>query len=115
MKTTVRFLNLEIHNSWHRVVEQHLDHWRRLTAVHATEVVIERQYVGRPAIRVEARLQVAGGSLHAEATARALRPALAETTRDLERQIQDRQTRRLDRRAGERQGGIAADHPVYQS
>ena len=103
MKTTLRFMDLNIHNSWHRMLEQHVDHWQRLTAVTATEVVMERQRDGRPAFRVQVRLEVPGGTLRAEAIARTLKAALVEATQGLERQIQDRQTQRMERRASERQ------------
>lgn len=108
MKITFRFLNLNIHNSWYRILEQHVEHWQRLTAVTATEVVLERQREGRAAFRVQARLAVAGGILHAEAVARTLKAALLETTHDLERQIQDRQNQRVQRRANERQLSVVS-------
>ena len=98
MKTTLRFLDLKIHNSWHRMIEHPVDHWQRLTAVSATEMLMERQPDVRPAFRAQVRLAVSGGTLHVEAIARTLKAALTEATRDLERQIQDRRTRRVERR-----------------
>lgn len=112
MKTTLRFLGLNIHNSWHRLLEQHVDHWQRLTAVDATEVVLERQHEGKPAFRVQVRLEVSGGTLRVEAIARTLKAALSAATQDLERLIQDRQTQRVERRASERQLSAAAARKV---
>ena len=114
MKTTLRFLNLNIHNSWYRMLEQQVDHWQRLTAVTATEVVMERQRDGRPAFRVEVRLEVSGGALRAEAVARTLKAALVEVTQDLEHQIQARQTQRMKRRASERQPGAASGPRTHE-
>jgi len=114
MRTTIEFLNLNIHNSWYRMLDQHVDHWQRLTAVSATEVIMERQLDGRPAFRVQVRLEVSGGTLHTEATARTLKAALVEATQDLERQVQDRQTRRVARRANERLLSAASVLQIYE-
>lgn len=114
MKTTIRFLDLNVSNSWHRMLEQHVEHWQRLTAVSAAEVTMERQRDGRPAFRVQVRLEVPGATLHAEAIGRTLKAALGEATRDLERQVQDRQTRRVERRASERQLSTASGPPTHE-
>ena len=108
MKTTLQFLGLNIHSSWYRLLEQHVDYWQRLAAVTATEVVMERQRNGRPAFRVQVRLQVSGGTLHSDTIAGTLKAALIAVTQDLERQIQDRQTRRVERRANGRRPGAAS-------
>ena len=113
MRTTLAFLNLNVHNSWYRMLDQHVDHWQRLTTVSATEVILERQGDGRPAFRVQVRLEVSGGTLQTEAIARTLRAALVEATQDLERQVQDRQTQRVERRASERQLSAAAGPQVH--
>lgn len=113
MKTTLRFLNLNIHNSWYGMLEQHLSHWARLTAVTATEVVMERQREGRATFRVQVVLKVPGLDLHAEAMGRTLRAALVDVTQDLERQIQDRQSQRVERRASERLLSAAACAPMH--
>lgn len=114
MKTTIQFLDLNIHNSWHHMIEQHVDHWQRLTTVTATEVVMERQRNGRPAIRVQVRLEAPGGTLHAEAIARTLSAALNEATHSLERQVQDRQTQRVERRTAGHQLGAAPVPQVHE-
>ena len=99
MKTTLQFLDLNIHNSWYRMLEQHVDYWQRLTSVTATDVVMERQPQGKPGFRVRARLAVSGGDFHAEAIARTLKAALHTASQDLETQIQARKAQRLERRA----------------
>ncbi len=114
MRTTIEFLNLNIHNSWYRMLDQHVNHWQRLTAVSATEVIMERQLDGRPAFRVQVHLEVSSGTLHAEAIAHTLKAALVEATQDLERQIQDRQNQRIERRAHERQLSAAANPPIHE-
>ena len=96
------------------MLEQHVDHWQRLTAVSATEVVMERQHEGKPAFRVQVSLKVSGPDLHTEAKGRTLKAALIEATQDLERQIQDRQTQRLERRASERQLSAASALPIHE-
>jgi ribosome-associated translation inhibitor RaiA len=113
MKTTLQFLDLKIHNSWYRMLEQHADHWQRLTAVTATEVVVERQREGRPGIRVQVRLEVSGGTLHSEAFAGTLKAALVDATQDLERQVHDRQAQRVERRASERQFSAASSLQIH--
>jgi ribosome-associated translation inhibitor RaiA len=113
MKTTLQFLSLTVHNSWYRLLEQHLDRWQRLTAITATDVVVERQREGGPTFHVQVLLKVAGPDLHTEASGRTLKAALMGATQDLECQIQDRQMQRLQRRARERQLGAAAAPQVY--
>ena len=113
MRTTLRFLDLNIHNSWYPMLEQHLDHWQRLTAVTATEVVMERERDGRPTFRVQVSLKVSGPDLYTEANGRTLKAALIEATQDLERQIQDRQTQRVERRASERQLSAASAPQIH--
>jgi ribosome-associated translation inhibitor RaiA len=108
MKTTLQFLDLHIHNSWYPMLEQYLDHWQRLTAVTASEVVMERERDGRPTFHVRVSLKVSGPDLHTEANGPTLKAALIEATQDLERQIQGRQTQRVERRASERQLSAAS-------
>jgi ribosome-associated translation inhibitor RaiA len=114
MRTTIEFLNLNIHNSWYRMLDQHVDHWQRLTTVSATQVIMERQLDGKPAFRVQVRLEVPGGTLRTEATARTLRAALVEATQDLERQVQSRQTQRVERRASVRLVSAASVPQTYE-
>ena len=109
MKTTLQFLGLNIHSSWYRLLEQHVDYWQRLAAVTATEVVMERQLQGRPAYRVQVHLEVSGGVLHAETIAHTLKAALLMASQELETQIQARKARRVARRASQQHPGPVAD------
>jgi ribosome-associated translation inhibitor RaiA len=99
MRTTLQFLGLATRSSYYRMLEQHLDYWQRLTAVTATNVVMERQPRGRASYRVQVRLEVAGGEFHTEAIARTLKAALLLANRGLETQIQARKARRIAQRA----------------
>jgi ribosome-associated translation inhibitor RaiA len=99
MKTTFQFLGLSVPGSCYRLLEQHVDYWQRLTTVTATEVVMDRQIQSRPTYRVQVRLEVAGGTLHAEATTRALKTALLAASKALEAQIEARKASRIARRA----------------
>jgi ribosome-associated translation inhibitor RaiA len=92
-------VGLDIHGSSYRLVEQHVDYWQRLTAVTATEVVLERQHQGRGAFRVWARLEVSGENLQVEAISSTLKAALLMASQDLEAQIQARKAIRAERRA----------------
>ena len=108
MKTTLQFLSLSIHDSWYPVLEQHLDHWQRLTAASATEVVMEGQREDRPTFRVQVSLKGSGPDLHTEAKGHTINAVLLEATQNLERQIQACQTQRVERRASESQLSVAS-------
>lgn len=117
MKTTLRYLNLNAQATWHRHVEEQLQHLHELTPITAAEVVLEHQRESKPAFRVQVRLEVPGPGLHAKATrhnreAAALIPgpalhaeakdstleaALLKATQDLARQIQARNLRSRNR------------------
>jgi ribosome-associated translation inhibitor RaiA len=117
MKTTLRYLNLNAQATWHRQVEEQLQHLHSLTPITAAEVVLEHQREGKPAFHVqvqvevpgpgphakanrhtrEAALLVHGPALHAEARGSTLEAALLKATRDLEGQVQARQLRRRER------------------
>ncbi len=108
MRTTYQFLGFDPRGSSYRMLEQHVDYWQHLTAVAATEVVIERQPQAGPAFRVQARLEVPGGHLQAEAVARTFKAALLRASTDLETQIEARKARRLERRASNPHSAPAA-------
>lgn len=115
MKTTLRYLSLNAQATWHRQVEEQLNHLHSLTAITAAEVVLEHQDEAKPPFRVQVRLDVPGPGLHAKATRHTrqaallihgpalhaeardntLEAALLKTTRDLEHQVQARKLRRL--------------------
>ena len=117
MKTTLRYLNLNAQATWHRQVEEQLQHLHGLTPITAAEVVLEHQREGKPDFRVQVRLEVPGPGLHAKATRHTreaallihgpalhaeardntLAAALLKATRDLEHQIQARNLRTLNR------------------
>jgi ribosome-associated translation inhibitor RaiA len=117
MKTTLRYLNLNAQATWHRQVNEQLEHLHSLTAITAAEVVLEHQRDVKPAFRVLMRLEVPGPGLHAKATRHTrqaallihgpalhaegrdntLEAALLKATKDLEHQIQARHLRRMER------------------
>jgi ribosome-associated translation inhibitor RaiA len=117
MKTTLRYLSLKAQDTWHRQVEEQLQHLGTLTAITAAEVVLEHQEEVKPAFRVQIQLEVPGPGLHAKATRHAreaallvhgpalhteakgntLEAALLKATKDLEHQIHAHQLRRLER------------------
>jgi ribosome-associated translation inhibitor RaiA len=117
VKTTLRYLSLNAQATWHRQVEEQLNHLHGLTAITAAEVVLEHQREARPAFRVRVRLEVPGPGMHAKATRHTrkaallihgpalhaaardntLEAALLKATQDLEHQVHARQLRRKER------------------
>ena len=117
MKTTLHYLSLNAQATWPRQLEQQLEHLHRLTPITAAEVFLEHQREGKPAFRVQVRLEVPGPGTHAQATRHSrrgallipgpalhteargntLEAALLKATQDLEHQVQARQLRRLER------------------
>ena len=117
MKTVLRYLRLNARATWHRQVEEQLQHLHSLTAITSADVVLEHQREARPAFRVQVRLEVPGPGLHARATRHTCRAArlvhgpalraeardntleaaLLKATQDLEHQVQARKLRRLKR------------------
>ena len=117
MKTTLRYLSLNAQATWHRQVEEQLQHLHGLTAITAAEVILEHQQAAKPAFRVQVRLEVPGPglhpksnrhtrqaallihgpALHAEARDNTLEAALLKATQDLEHQVQVRALRRVKR------------------
>jgi ribosome-associated translation inhibitor RaiA len=117
MKTTLRYLSLKAQTTWHRQVEEQLNHLHSLTPITAAEVVLEHQDEAKPPFRVQVRLEVPGPgvhpkatrharqaallvhgpALHAEAVDNTLEAALLKATRDLEHQVQAHKLKRLER------------------
>ena len=117
VKTTLRYLSLNAQATWHRQVEEQLQHLHSLTPITAADVVLEHQREGKSAFHVQVRLEVPGPGLHAKATrhtregallihgpalhaearGNTLEAALLKATRNLEHQVQTRQLRRLER------------------
>jgi len=117
MKTTLRYLSLNAQATWHREVDEQLQHLCGLTAITAAEVILEHQREAKPAFRVQVRLEMPGPGLHAQATRHTrqaallihgpalhaeardntLEAALLKATQALEHQVQARQLRRRER------------------
>ncbi len=117
MKTTLRYLSLNAQATWHRQVEEQLNHLHNLTEVTSADVILEHQREAKPAFRVQIRLEVPGPRPHGEATrhtrrvellvhgpalraearGNTLEAALLKATQDLEHQVKARQLRRLER------------------
>jgi hypothetical protein len=86
MKTTFRYLSLNAQATWHRQVEEQLEHLHSLTAITSADVVLEHQREAKPAFRVQVRLEVPGPGMHAKATRHARQAApRPETTRSKRR------------------------------
>jgi ribosome-associated translation inhibitor RaiA len=133
MKTTLRYLSLKAQATWHRQVEEQLQHLHSLTPITAAEVVLEHQREGKPAFRVQVRLEVPGPGqhakatrhtreaallihgpgLHAEARGDTLEAALLKATRDLEHQVQARKLRSLERGKSKLQLGAISSRWTY--
>jgi ribosome-associated translation inhibitor RaiA len=117
MKTTFRYVGLNAQATWHRQVVELLKYLHGLTAITAAKVVLEHQREAKPAFRVQVRLEIPGPgmhpkatrhsreaalrihgpALHAEARDNTMEAALLKATQDLERQVQARHLRRLER------------------
>lgn len=117
MKTTLRYLSLNARATWHRQVEEQLQHLHGLTPITAAEVILEHQREVKPAFRVQVRLEVPGPGMHPNATRHTrqaallihgpalhsdarddtLEAALLKAIQDLEHQVKARKLRRLGR------------------
>ena len=95
MKTTITYTSLNAEVPWPALLAQQLERWHSLTTITAAEVVLEHQRDDARAFRVKVRLEVAGPGLRTEASDSTLEGALLMATRDLEHQIQARQTKPL--------------------
>lgn len=110
MKTTLEFRDLKVHHSWHRLLEERLQHWQRLTAVTATVVTVNRQRDGTPGFGVQVQMEVSGEPIHAGAVARSLKAALLTLSEDLEAQIRARKARRVNRPSSDADSAPPAAH-----
>ena len=93
MKTTLTYTSAQV--PWPGLLAQQLEHWHSLTTITTAEVVLEHQRDQAQAFRVKVRLEVPGAGLHTDASDATLEGALQMATRDLEHQIQDRQSKPL--------------------
>ena len=87
MKTTLRFLSLNDQASWHRQVEEQLNHLHSLTAITAAEVVLEHQIDTAPPFHVKARLEVPGHGVHVKETRHTREAALLVHGPDLKAEV----------------------------
>ncbi len=92
-KQVLTYNSLDADVPWPALLTQQLDRWHSLTPITAAEVVLEHQRNDARAFRVKVRLALPGPGLRAEASDSTLEGALLLATRDLEHQIQARQTK----------------------
>ena len=92
-KQVLTYTSLNTQVPWPALLAQQLDHWHSLTTITAAEVILERQWGDGQAFRVKVRLEAPGPGLRTEASDSTLEGALLMATRDLEHQIQARQTK----------------------
>lgn len=117
MKTTLRYLNLDVQDTWHRQVQEQLLGLHLLTPIMAAEVILEQVSETGPPFRAQIHLDFPGPAAH-DGTARRVREnialvpglamdsegrestveaALLKATQALTRKIQARKLRRLER------------------
>ncbi len=101
MTSTLTFDSRQAQGPWPPLLAQQLDYWQSLTTVVAAEVVLQHRGGGDgQAFRVKVRLEVTGAGLDAEACASTLEGALLLVTRDVEGQIQARDSKPLRKAKG---------------
>lgn len=117
MKTTLRYLNVDAQDTWHRQVEEQLLGLHLLTPITAAEVILEHLRETDPPFRAQIHLDLPGPAVH-DGTARRIRAkaalvhgpgmasegrdstleaALLKATQALSRKIQARKLRHLER------------------
>jgi ribosome-associated translation inhibitor RaiA len=97
MKTSLRYLGLNAHANWDRIVQRHLNLLPKLTNIESAHVVLERQREETPPFRAHVVLVVPGPDYHAEAADHTLTAALRKAVANLEVQIRTRQTNRRNK------------------
>jgi len=117
MKTTLRYLSVTAHDTWHQQVDDQLRRLHRLTPITAADVVLEHLTDTTAPYHVQVRLEVPAQAVHPKATRRAqqaallmhgpvlqseaqdstLEAALLKATEYLAHQIEAKQLRRLAR------------------
>ncbi len=105
MTSTLTFDSRQVQGPWPPLLAQQLNHWHSLTTIVAAEVVLQHRGGNGQAFRVKVRLEVTGAGLDAEACDATLEGALLLVTRDVEGQIQARQTKSLGKGEGPAQPG----------
>jgi hypothetical protein len=92
MNTPITYTSRNTLVPWPALLAQQLDHWRSLTPIAEAEVVLQHKRTEARAFCVKVRLDVAGPALCTEVSDSTLEGALLLATRNLEHQIQARQT-----------------------
>jgi ribosome-associated translation inhibitor RaiA len=108
MKSTFRYNSVNNRGAWPPLFAQMLAHLHGLTTITSTDVVLEHQRGAKPAYRVQVRLNLPGAGMHGAGSDDILEEAVLKATHDLERQIQARQTKPLDRAKSPRQPGAVS-------
>jgi ribosome-associated translation inhibitor RaiA len=111
MNIILRYQGLKARAVWQGLVETQLRKLQNLAAIASARVTLEWQHQVKPAFRVLALLEVPGPDFHAEARDATLQAALLKVVRNLERQIQSRKRRRVDKRKTNMQLGLLAGRP----
>jgi ribosome-associated translation inhibitor RaiA len=108
MKSTFRYNSVNNRGAWPPLFTQMLAYLHGLTTITATDVVLEHQRGAQPAYRVQVRLDLPGSDMHGAGSDDILEEAVLKATRDLERQIQARQTKLLGRGRSSQQTSAAS-------
>ena len=103
MKTEFHIRGLNATENLRRWLEQPLNRLRRLIAVSAAAVVIERRRDKAPAFHAFVHLAVPGPDIHAEARENTLEAVWLKVIAALRKQVEDRRTRRKARLKSKRQ------------
>jgi ribosome hibernation promoting factor len=98
MKINLSFHGIKPRPLWRNQVEKEIQQLERLAAISVAEVVLERRREAGPLFRMRAHLAVPGPDFHAEGRDHTFAAALRKLLRGLTRQIQERKSRRLQRR-----------------
>ena len=118
MKTTLRYVHLNVDAAWHLQLEKQLRRLHGLTPITSAEVVLEHLRNAHPAFRVAVQLEVPGPGEHpniprrtreksqqlhgpalrAEGRDNTLEAALLKATGELEHQVEARQLRHSEKR-----------------
>jgi len=99
MRINLRFHGLKPRPLWRRQVEKEIRELERVAAISVADVVLERRREAGPLFRMRALLAVPGPDFHAEGRDHTFPAALRKLVSALARQIQQRKSRRLQRRS----------------
>ncbi|MCI0539479.1 MAG: HPF/RaiA family ribosome-associated protein [Verrucomicrobiales bacterium] len=102
----LHFFGLNANRRLREMVRPHLSHLQRLASISSVVVVLERAY-GGPAFAARVHLTVPGPEIHAEARDQTLQAAWRKVCKSLERQIEQRKTKQVERVKYRRQQPIS--------